>query len=70
VGDVQGKCEELEKLGMIFPSEQSKYASATLLVKKKDEKGEYTKSRICGDYRPINKATIRDKYRVTVRAYP
>lgn len=46
-------CVELEALGMMRPSQQSKYAPATVVVRKKDEAGEYTDYRHCGDYCPI-----------------
>ena len=33
---VEGQCEKLERLGFIRRSKQSKYASATVVVRKKD----------------------------------
>ena len=48
------QCSKLEKLGLIRKSEQTKYASATVVVRKKDELGNYTDFRKCGDYRPLN----------------
>lgn len=50
---VREQCEKLSKLGMIRRSDQSKYASATVVVRKKDECGDYTDFRKCGDYRPL-----------------
>ena len=43
-------------------SVQTKYASATVVVKKKDDEGNYTDFRKCGDYWPINALTPLDKY--------
>ena len=58
------QCQKLEKLGMIRRSDQSHYASATVVVRKKDEHGEYTDFRKCGDYRPINSETDLDRYQL------
>ena len=33
-----------------------------MVVKKKDDEGNYTDFRKCGDYRPINALTPLDKY--------
>ena len=44
------KAKEKEK------KEESKYASATVVVRKKDEEGNYTDFRQCGDYRPCKDA--------------
>ena len=55
-------CEKLERQGLIRESKQSKYASATVVVRKRDENGEYTDLRQCGDYRPLNLATDSDRY--------
>ena len=40
------QCSKLEKLGFIRKSRQSKYASATVVVRKKDENGNYTDFRL------------------------
>ena len=48
---VEGQCSKWERLGFIKRSKQSKYASATVVVRKKDEEGNYTDFRQCGDYR-------------------
>ena len=56
------QCEELEKVGMIRPSKQKKYTSATVVARKKDEAGDYTCYRQCGDFRPINSHTPLDRY--------
>ena len=50
---VQAQCEKLAALGFIQQSKQSNYASATVVVRKKDEHGNYTDFRQCGDYRPF-----------------
>ena len=56
--------EKLEKLGFIRKSYPSHYASATVVVKKKNEDGVYTDLRKCGDYRPLNLETNLDRYQM------
>ena len=58
------QCEKLAKLGFIRKSDQSHYAAATVVVRKKDENGEYTDFRKCGDYRPLNLETDQDRYQL------
>lgn len=54
--DVQRKICEMIEEGIITPSD-SPYASAIVLVKKKDGG-----TRMCVDYRALNKLTVRDNY--------
>ena len=58
------QCEKLHKMGFIKKSNQSHYASATVVVRKKNENGEYTDFRKCGDYRPLNLETDLDRYQL------
>ena len=58
------QCAKVEKLGFIRKSDQSHHASATVVVRKKDENGNYTDFRKCGDYRPLNAETDMDWYRL------
>ena len=54
---VEENGEKLEKLGMIRESNQRRYASATVVVRKRNENGDDTDLRQCGDYRPLNLQT-------------
>ena len=45
---VEALCKKLEGLGFIQRSIQSMFASATVVVRKKDEAGNYTDFRQCG----------------------
>lgn len=61
---VEARCEKLRDLGYIRLSEQSRYVSATVVVKKKDEEGNDTDFRKCGDCRPLNKETDQERYQL------
>lgn len=43
-------------------STHSMYASATMVVCKKDEEGNHTDFRECEGYRPLNQETTLDRY--------
>ena len=58
------QCTKLEKMGFIRRSYQSHYPSATVVVRKKDENGEYTDFRKYGDYTPINLETDLDRHQL------
>ena len=59
---VEAQCKKLEGLGFIQRSTQSMFASATVVVRKKDEAGNYTNFRQCADYRQLNQETTLDWY--------
>ena len=61
---VDKQSDKLGKLGFIRRSNQSKYASSTVVVRKKDEEGNYTNLRKCGGYRPLNLDTNLDRYQL------
>jgi hypothetical protein len=54
-------CKELHEAGLIQPS-SSDFAAATIMSTKKDSAGLWTKKKMCGDYRPLNLVTPKDKY--------
>ena len=55
------KCQELLTAGLIRRSE-SPYAAATVMAKKADLLGNVGALRMCGDYRNLNRVTVRDSY--------
>ncbi|MCI69121.1 retrotransposon-like protein, partial [Trifolium medium] len=54
--ELKSQIEDLLRKGFIRPS-VSPWGTPVLLVKKKDGK-----SRLCVDYRKLNKATIKNRY--------
>lgn len=54
--ELKRQLDEQERLGLIRPS-SSPWGCGVLFVKKKDGT-----DRLCVDYRPLNKKTIRNKY--------
>jgi hypothetical protein len=52
---------DLLEAGLVELS-HGEYASATVMLAKKDVHGTYTDRWMCGDYRPINRQTKSDKY--------
>ena len=60
------KCKELLDAGIIRPSNSTKYALNSTMPAKKDADGNWTDTRYCCDARPLNAATIPDKYRPPV----
>ena len=52
----------MEVLGFIQRSTQSMYVSATVVVRKKDAKGNYADFRECDEYWPLNLETKLDRH--------
>jgi len=58
---IDERCKELHEAGLIQPS-SSDFATAILMLAKKDSAKLWTKKKMCGDYRPLNLVTPQDKY--------
>ena len=58
---MKSRCMELLSAGLVELSD-GEYACATVMSAKKDILGNWTKKRMCGDYRPVNKKTKSDRY--------
>jgi hypothetical protein len=60
---IQARTAELLGEGLVeLASSDCEYAFATVMPSKKDIYGNWTKKRMCGDYRRINKLTKSDHY--------
>jgi hypothetical protein len=55
--------EERVDCGFIQPS-MSEYAAPTTMPPKKDENGNWTLKRPCGDYRGLNRISVTDHYQI------
>jgi hypothetical protein len=58
---VDERCKELHEAGLIQPSSFD-FATAIVMLAKKDSAGLWTEKRMCGDYRLLNVVTPQDKY--------
>lgn len=59
-------CADLARVGIIVPCPTTKYASNNVIVPKKAPDGTWTHSRMCHDFRPINKVTPQDRHPLRV----
>jgi hypothetical protein len=60
---IQARTVELLGVGLVeLASSDCEYASATVMLSKKDIYGNWTEKRMCRDYRRINKFTKSDRY--------
>jgi hypothetical protein len=55
--------EERLQAGFIRPP-KSPWAAAVTMPPKKDEHGNWTAKRPCGDYRPVNQVSLTDHYQL------
>ncbi len=58
---IQSRTLDLLEAGLVELS-HGEYASAIVMLAKKDVHGNYIDRWMCGDYRPINRQTKSDKY--------
>jgi hypothetical protein len=60
---IQARTVELLGVGLVeLASSDCEYASATVMPSKKDIYGNWIETRVCGDYKKINKFTKSDRY--------
>jgi hypothetical protein len=60
---IQAHTKELVEAGLVeLAPPDCEYASAMVVPSKKDNYGNWTEKRMCGDYRRINKFTKSDRY--------
>lgn len=59
--EIKRQIDDMLQHGIIRPS-NSPHASEIVMAKKKDSDGNFTGWRLCLDYRPLNRHTIRDAY--------
>ncbi len=58
---VDERCKELHEVGLIQPSSFD-FATATVMLSKKDSAGLWIEKRMCEDYRPLNLVTPQHRY--------
>jgi hypothetical protein len=64
---IQARTTELVEAGLVeLAPPDCEYASAIVMPSKKDIYGNWTKKRMCGDYRRINKFTKSDRYAMPI----
>ncbi len=61
---LDSKMGELRDAGFIVPAPNAKYVQNVVIVAKKDAEGNFTDSRVCVDYRPINAASALEHYQM------
>jgi hypothetical protein len=61
---LDSKMGELRDSGFIVPAPNAKYVQNVVIVAKKDAEGNFTDSRVCVDYRPINAASALEHYQM------
>ncbi len=62
---VDERCKELHEAGLIQPS-SSDFATATVMLTKKDSVRLWTEKKMCRDYRPLNLVTPQDRYPMSI----
>ncbi len=58
---IDERCKKLHEASLIQPL-SSDFATATIMLAKKDSTGLWTEKKMCGDYRPLNLVTPQDRY--------
>ncbi len=58
---VDERCKKLHEAGFIQPSSFD-FKTTTVMLIKNDSTRLWTEKRMCGDYKPLNLVTPKDKY--------